>query len=928
MILRAFLLVVLSVGVSVTLLQSQPPGPPPPAKFKCTLRYFIPAPRDEHVRHYDAMIRHLVRIGFEFDPPLERHPETDREDRAKNYIHGFIASDNATRILDATSVQSISLIPAAPNEFSLPENPDEPVHVRLELPGGLSTDRQRELQNQARVLLRENGFKEAPGYDHFGYTRKPYTRIVGTIPRGKFDLLNRDMRSHPAGWLGPIIPRDEIPLPLRDMNPIRVIEVLRDKTPIKELADPLPRETMYLEKISADLWNLVNAKGLPPTPIRVQIGFAGTLQPEDREWKQMLRDAAPGHIVEGYFGSYVTAMVLIEQVRRIAASPSVSLIRMPRVPSVDIDPKLVGKGDNGKALNLTGLNELHARGYTGEGVRIGIIDANFRGWEELVKKKQLPATTTIVDLTTEFDAEVEPAKYASDPAGIGHGAALAQAAALAAPQANIVLIRAEIGYPHQLHDILRYVQGGRFSAMIEYRHSELLSRGTQLQNRREHLLKERKIILDDFTDETDLRAHLEFLGPFFGWLYSDREWHYKRMDYHRKLEAEQRARDERFRQFMKTVRSLEGIPILVNALSWNSGYPLGAGSPLARALDDPTGPLWFQAVGNTRGQVWHGPFRHTIGDPVMKFVPDGAPLPKERWSNEVQFLAWHPYQGKSAADLPNKLRVRLTVQWREPHDPDYFARGGEDDLYVKPLAGVRLHVLRQRDPGGKTWPADVFESVARTGNWAERIEHLPNGSLYEQVLETSLDQAGVFAIRIEKPVSEQWVLAPHDVRRTQTFKLLRGLTPTGIRPIGVPTLPALEKDWDLRPRVFADVLDEPNRVQGRVVFADFPTDAGTIGMPADARNVISVGAANFNNKPQSYSAFGSPAGMEMASRPWLYAYDELELAPGGAFGTSVSAAFAAGTTAAMLTGKMPREQMLQILRSQQGKVLRVPLTRK
>ncbi len=925
MILRAFFVIVFAYSIGASRLHAQPPGPPPPAKYKCTLRYYIPAPRDEHVRQYDAMIRHLQRIGFEFDPPLDKHPDTDREDRTKNYLNGFIASSKATRILESPSVQSIALIPAEPDEFALPDNADDPVHVRLELPGGLSTSRQRELQNQARVLLRENGFKEAPGYDHHGYTRKPYTRIVGTIPRGRFDLLNRDMRSHPAGWLGPIIPRDEIPLPLREMNPVRVIEVMRDRTPIKELTDPPARDAIFLEKISPDLWNLVNAKGLPPTEIRVQIGFAGTLQSDGRAWKQLLLDAAPGHVVEGQFGSFVTARVLVEQVPRIAASASVSFIRLPRVPAVDINPKLVGKGDNAKALENAGLNELHKRGYTGKGVRIGIIDSDFRGWQELVKKKQLPATTTLVDLTTEMSAEIQPAGYGGNPAGVGHGTALANAAALAAPQADIVLIRAEVGDPHQLHDILRYVQGGRFSGMIEYRHGELLSRGTQLQNRREHLLKERKIILNDFTDETDLRAYLEFLGPFFGWLYSDREWHYKRMEFHEKLEAAQRARDERFRQFMKSVRSLEGIPILVNALSWNSGYPLGAGSPLSKALDDPKGPLWFQAVGNTRGQVWHGLFRHTPGDPAMKFVPDGDPLPKGRWSNEVQFLAWQPYQGKQTAELPDKLRVRFTVQWREPHDPDYFTPGGPEDFYVKPLAAVRLHVMKQRDPKGKALPADAFESVARTGDWAERIEHQPSGSLYEQVLETSLDETGVYAIRMEKPISEQWVLAPHEVRRTKTFRRLAGLIPTGIRPLGVPNLVALEKDWDLRPRVFVEVLDEPNRLQGRVVFADFPTIAGAIGSPADARNVISVGAANLDNKPQPYSAFGTPAGMELAPRPWLYAYDELDIAPGGAFGTSVSAAFAAGTTAAMLTGKMPREQMLQILRSQEGKVLHVPL---
>jgi hypothetical protein len=114
-------------------------------------------------------------------------------------------------------------------------------------------------------------------------------------------------------------------------------------------------------------------------------------------------------------------------------------------------------------------------------------------------------------------------------------------------------------------------------------------------------------------------------------------------------------------------------------------------------------------------------------------------------------------------------------------------------------------------------------------------------------------------------------------------------------------------------------------LQGRAVFADFPTAYGEIGSPADARNVISVGAATFAHKPQPASAFGAPAQMELAVRPWLYAYDELELAGGGAYGSSVANAFAAGTAAAMLTGKMPREQLRELLREQEGQVLRVPL---
>src|SRR5205085_4718982 len=118
---------------------------------------------------------------------------------------------NALKLLAPQVVQSILLVPV---DFKLPEGAEDPVLVRLEIAGNLTADRQRELTNQTRVLLRLHDFVEPAGYDHRGYSRRPYTRIVGTIPAGKLDLLQRDLRNHPAGWLGPIIPRDEMPSPL------------------------------------------------------------------------------------------------------------------------------------------------------------------------------------------------------------------------------------------------------------------------------------------------------------------------------------------------------------------------------------------------------------------------------------------------------------------------------------------------------------------------------------------------------------------------------------------------------------------------------------------------------------------------------------------------------------------------------------------
>ena len=925
----ARIFVILLVGHFSAAVQAQAPAPPPPEKYKATLRYHIPAPRDSHVALYDAMIRHLQKIGFEFDPPLEKHAETDREDRAKNYLTGYIKAANKLRILDPLVVQSVLLMPFAPEEYKLPDEGDAPVTVRLDLGGNLNPDRQRELANQTRVLLRELGFKEPVGYDQRGYALKPYTRIVGTIPRGKLDLLNRDLRNHPAGWLGPVIPRGEIPSPLRDISPVQVIEVLPDGVAIKELPVVLPRGPEELEKISDELWQLIKADKPATEKIRVQTGFVGTIDADLQGWKQTLEQFAPGFFVEGQLGPYVTGMIGPSQVKFLATAPTVSFIRLPRVPSVDVDPTIKAKGDNAKALQQSNLKELHERGYKGKGVRLGIIDRDFRGWEKLVQQKDLPAKTRIVDLTTELDPEIYPQPYLGDKNAIGHGTLCAQAAALAAPEAEIVLIRVDVVDPYHLADVLRYVQGGRFSNTVELRNGDMLTRAGALQTRRAFLLEERKLIIDDFKDETDLHDYLDFLGPVFAWLYSDREWHRQRMDFHQQLEVEHRRREERYRAHLKAIESLEGIPIVVNALAWNSGYPIGSGSPLSRMLDEPgKGPLWFQAVGNTRGQTWFGPHRGVVGDPGVWFTPDPVKLPKGRWTPEVNFLAWQPHLGTMKPDLPNKAKLRLTLQWREAHDPDYYLPADDEDLYRRPLANLRLQLLRQRDPETKKLSADAFDLIARTGAWPQRLEHLPSGSVYEHVLEVPLAEAGRYAIRVEKQVDTQWLFVQHPERKTPAFALLQGLTPTGIRPLGAPTLPALEKTWDLRMRAFVEVLDDTNRLQGRAVFTDFPTDAGSIGIPVDARNVISVGAASFDHKPQPYSTFGSPMGMELAKRPWLYAYDELDLAGGGAYGTSIANAFAAGTTAAMLSGKLTRTDVLQMLRAQEGQVLRVPLGKK
>jgi hypothetical protein len=899
-----------------------PPEPPPPAQFKVKLRYDIRAARDQHVALYDAMVARLQSIDFVFEPPLEERPRTDREDPTKDRMEGLIAAPKALRLLALPSVTTVLLVP---EDLKLPDEADKSVHIRLQLSSGFLPERQRELAEQTLVLLRELGFRPAVGYDNRGYDQRPYSRLVGTIARGKLDSLLKDLRTQPTGWLAPTLAPPELPGPLRDVLPVRVVEVLRDTEPPMEIAEVPPREPAYLEKISPELWEIVGAKEEGDKPVRIQVVLAGTPVAGDETSRQLLLGAAPGFFIEGQFGQFITGIGTPAQVKALAPLPDVVALRMPRPAHVDVDPALKSVGDNARVLAQSGIAELHLRGKKGKGVRLAIVDTDFRGWRKLVAAKLLPPKTRLVDLTTENNPDIRPTPEAEGEQP-GHGALCAQAAALAAPEAELTLIRLTGTAPFQLLEVVRYLEGNFLSTLVEKRRNDLAEIRALLERRRAELLRERRVILENFTDETDLLEDFGFLGPLTGWLFSEREWHRQRMVFHEKLESELRQRDTRFANFLRDLESLRGIPIVANPLLWTSSYPPGA-NPLSRYFEarQLRGPLWFQAVGNVRGQCWLGLFRSLAGGPALQFAEPGTPLPKGRWTSELNLLAWQPYQGEAQPDLPDKAHLRATLQWREPHDPDYYVRPGEDDPYLRPLAMLRLVLLRQRDPEGKVAPADAFDVVARTTGLPMRLAHLPGSALYELALDVTLDKAGRYALRVERQTDTEWILVPHPTRRDQkVFEQRQGLTPSGTRPLGAPTLAGLDKNWELRPRLEIETVDDASRRQGHAVLGDFRTDVGEIGVPAAARGVLSVGAVNRKDQPRPYSAAGTPMLAELARLPVLWTYDGLELVGGGALGTSVATAYAAGATASLLSSGLSHEQVAAWLRSQQGQVLRVP----
>jgi hypothetical protein len=155
---------------------------------------------------------------------------------------------------------------------------------------------------------------------------------------------------------------------------------------------------------------------------------------------------------------------------------------------------------------------------------------------------------------------------------------------------------------------------------------------------------------------------------------------------------------------------------------------------------------------------------------------------------------------------------------------------------------------------------------------------------------------------------------------------VEGRVPATTRPPNEPTLPNLQKTWELRPRLFVHVLDDSARATGRAIFADYATAQGNPGIPADAHTPISVGAVNASGLPQTYSAIGPPFGEALTPRPDTFLFDELALGVETAqasAGTSLAAALAAGTAASALSAGMPPNSIAVPLRQRPGGILRI-----
>jgi hypothetical protein len=172
---------------------------------------------------------------------------------------------------------------------------------------------------------------------------------------------------------------------------------------------------------------------------------------------------------------------------------------------------------------------------------------------------------------------------------------------------------------------------------------------------------------------------------------------------------------------------------------------------------------------------------------------------------------------------------------------------------------------------------------------------------------------------------------------------VQGRLPASIRPAGDVAGGYAGLTPEIRPRILVEVIDPESRGKGRVVFMDYdgehtwpPADVakppepgrgfGGVGMPADARNVLAIGAAGADGKARYYSAVGAGPLREMLIKPEFLGPDGLDLAGAKFAGSWVAAAFDGGLVACLVGDGPPAQvhALMQLLQLAPGTLLRVP----
>ncbi|MCC7367978.1 MAG: S8 family serine peptidase [Chloroflexi bacterium] len=155
---------------------------------------------------------------------------------------------------------------------------------------------------------------------------------------------------------------------------------------------------------------------------------------------------AAGGVVEAEYRDLVQALVAPQQLDALAADGGVAYVRQPARPFHDA----VG----GEGVGASGASGWHAEGFTGQNVKVGVIDAGFTGYQTRQAQGDLPNNLTLVDFCG----------GQTTPAGGEHGAAVAEIVYEMAPGIQLYLLC--IGTEVQLGQAKDYAKANGISILV------------------------------------------------------------------------------------------------------------------------------------------------------------------------------------------------------------------------------------------------------------------------------------------------------------------------------------------------------------------------------------------------------------------------------------------------------------------------------
>ncbi len=861
--------------LTATLGSAQVVYPEKPERYDVNFRYRIRADRDERIRQYRAMTAELDKLGF----VATRYPNDDLEifDPAAETKSGTVPGKNAAALLGLAAIKTVIVRKSGEK---LPDDAKKPVQVRIQIPANLAGREQRLLHEQTVAHLGRLGFVEAIGYQHDGFGT-----IRGALPAGVVPRLLKDLRTLPGGWLFSADSRDALPVPFSTVVPIRYVEVLSD-LPADAPVLTLPQN---LGKFTAALKALVADPSQADKPIVVEAIFESDLGVSTRDERIALRTVASGASVEGIVGRVATIRFpQAALVSKLADYADVRHIRLPRRASETAGPTTVSKdtADVDRFLKTSNLNELHKRGYDGTGVRVVVLASEYPDFAKSIGHG-LPANTKLFDLTGEVRPTMEP--LPAQPGRVGTGTAVALTAAAAAPRAEIVCVRIDPSSFHQPYTVARAVAGelGYSEALVTRSEEMAVLADRLLADRRGAVERYRKAFAN-LTDDPKVRKEREEAAAELTGV--------------QKREADFKTLSDRFAVLKSGLEGLKGTGIVVNTLVWETGHPhdglselsqylnrkfaVGAARSAIKASKLPPAPAWIQASSISTGQMWAGAFLDRDDNGVMEFT-DAATAPARRWTPELNFFNYTSLEGKLQAALPKDLKVRVSVQWREPHNENAF-------LPVEPVFPIRLRLLKQVDPEGKMFATDDLVEVARTVGTPVRLASTNSSGTYEASFDVVLPSEGVYALRVEGGLA-----APAQLR-------------------------AIQQGLEIRPRIMVEIIDTAQAAKGTVRFDTYAPPGAGVGIPGDAAAVLTIGQSRAGEPQKPTSVTGTGPGVALSGKPDLLIRGESDLGGQGLSGTAIGAGYAGGLAASVLTAGVRPAGLIQALGLKPGAPLVLP----